>query len=168
MTAMRTMTPLLFLALAAYGGCGTVRSSRDPTADLGRYHTFAWRPAPARRDVAFQRSPAGELVRARIARALWSRGIRESSERPDFLVTYRTRYVQKNEVGNWSYPAFFWGPPGPVTIDEYTEGTLIIDFVDARSGQIFWTGTAAAVLGERDRPDMRKLTAAVDKVMKRF
>jgi hypothetical protein len=161
------ITPLL-LAFAAYGGCLTVRSSTSPTADLSRYRTFAWGHAAARRDVAFERSSGGELVRARVARALWARGIRETRERPDFLVAYRTRFEEKSEVGKWGYPAFFWGPPGPMTIDEYTEGTLIIDFVDARSGQIFWTGSAAAVLGERDRPDMRKLTAAVDKVMKRF
>jgi hypothetical protein len=167
MTAVRTAI-LVLLALAAWSGCVTVRSSTSPSADLGRYHTFAWQPAATRYDATFERSPAGELVRERIARALWQRGIRETSERPDFRVAYRTRFVERREVGDWGYPAFFWGPPGPVTIDEYTEGTLSIDFVDASSGKVFWSGAAAAVVDERASPDMHKLASSFDKVMKRY
>ena len=167
MAPMRMVTPLL-LALAASGGCVTVHSHTNPRADLGSYRTFAWQPASTRRDVTFERSLGGEVVRARVAHALAARGIRETREQPSFLVAYRTQFEQRSGVGAWGYPAYFWGPPGPVTIDEYSEGELIIDFVDARSGEIFWTGTAAAVLDERQQPDMHRLTSVVDKMMKRY
>lgn len=152
-------------------GCVTVRSSTSPSANLAHYRTFAWyaSPTPTVQQTAFERSPAGELVRDRIARDLRARGIRESPDRPDFFVAYHTRLQQRLDVNDWGYPTVFWGaPPGPVSIDEYTQGTLVVDFIDPKSGQIFWRGTATAVVDHPENPNMQKLAGAVDKVMKKY
>ena len=86
MLAIRT----LCLVLLPLAGCITVRSSTSPSANLAHYRTFAWyaSPTPTVQQTAFERSPAGELVRDRIARDLRARGIRESPDRPDFFVAY--------------------------------------------------------------------------------
>jgi len=161
----------LLIPLLALAGCVTVRSSTSPSANLAHYRTFAWyvSPTPTVQQTAFERSPAGGLVRERIARDLHARGIRESPDRPDFFVAYHTRLQQRIDVNDWGYPTVFWGaPPGPVSIDEYTQGTLVVDFIDPKTGQIFWRGTATAVVNHPENPNMQKLATAVDKVMKKY
>jgi hypothetical protein len=159
------------VALFTIAGCVTVRSSTSPSANLAHYRTFAWYPAPTptTRQSEFERSPAGELVRDRIARELGNRGIYERADRPDFFVAYRTRLDQRLAVSEWGYQSAFWGTPGgPAEINEYTEGTLVIDFIDPKSGQIFWRGTAVAAVAHPENPDMNKLASTVDKVMKKY
>ncbi|HEX8950398.1 MAG TPA: DUF4136 domain-containing protein [Polyangia bacterium] len=161
----------MLLVLLAPAACVTVRSSTSPNANLAQYRTFAWyvSPAPTERQQAFDRSPAGELVRDRIARDLADKGIHATSGAPDFFVAYHTRLEQKLDVNDWGYPSVFWGAaPGPVTVDEYTQGTLMVDFIDPKTGQVFWRGTATSVVDHPENPNLQKLASAVDKVMKRY
>ncbi len=164
---MRTIAALLLCA----AGCVTVHSKTSENVDLARYRTFAWYASPTatERQRAFERSPAGDVVRARIAHDLAEKGIHETTATPDFLVAYHTQLEQKVDVDDWGYPSLFWGaPPGPVTYDEYTQGNLVVDFIDPKSGRVFWRGTASAVIDRPDRPNLYKLASAVDKVMKRY
>jgi len=159
------------VVVLAANGCVTVHAKTSANANLEHYRTFAWYayPSPSLRQEAFERSPAGEVVRTRIARDLAQRGIHETRGTPDFLVAYRTQLEQKVDVDDWGYPTLFWGaPPGSVTLDEYTQGNLVVDFIDPKSGQIFWHGTASAVIEHPDNPNLNKLASAVDKVMNRY
>lgn len=163
-------TTILLLATFACAGCVTVRSSTSPGANLAQYHSFAWyqSPTPTEAQLAFERSPAGQLVRDRIAADLAQKGIHPTTENPDFYVAYHTKLEQKTTVSDWGYPGLFWGAPGPARIDEYTQGTLIVDFIDAKSGQIFWRGTAGSAVNHPATPDMNKLASAVDKMMGKY
>ena len=60
------------------------------------------------------------------------------------------------EVTNYGYAyggAYVYGPWGPTAVaapiaevNQYTDGTLILDFVDAQSKKLFWRGTATDTL----------------------
>lgn len=170
MITKRTST-VLMLALAALAGCTTVRGRVTPGANLMQYKTYGWytTPTATQRQRAFEASPAGDTVRLRIAANLADRGIRETNDNPDFLVAFHTKLEQKLDVNDWGYPGLFWGAqPGPVSIDEYTAGTLLVDFIDPRTGQIFWRGTANAIVGQPESPNLNKLSSTVDKIMKKY
>jgi hypothetical protein len=170
MMALRATTALL-LAVWTQSGCVTVRSSTSPSARLAEYHTFAWYDWPTTATTPqspFGRTPAGEVVRARIAQDLARKGIQETRKEPDFIVAYHVWLEQKMDVSDWGYPRLFWGAPGPIRIDEYTVGTLFVDFIDRRTGQIFWRGTASAVMDHPENPNLRKLGSAVDKLMRKY
>jgi hypothetical protein len=53
-------------------------------------------------------------------------------------------------------------------VNEYTQGTLFIDFIDPKTNQVFWRGTASAVVNHPENPNGKKLASAVDKVMKKY
>lgn len=167
MTPMRT-TMALLVALAA--GCVTVHASTSPGANLDHYRTFAWyqSPTPKSAQLAFERSTAGALVRARIARDLAQKGIRETRDDPDFWVAYHRQQTDRVDIRDWGYPGLFWGAPGAVRVDEYSEGALVVDFIDPHTGRIFWRGRASSVLDHAASPDMHKLVAAVDDLMRRY
>lgn len=77
---------------------------------------------------------------------------------PDFLVTYRVSERERVEPVDYAlqqpfaytfdypygYPYSYAYPGwGPVTeLREYTEGTLVLELLDARTGAVFWRGSA--------------------------
>jgi hypothetical protein len=91
------------------------------------------------------------------------KGIAQDTKDPDFLVSYRT-HTEKKKEQRPAYPAFFpysfrgfypypfygyfgyrfpaaYGFPGKVR--EYTEGTLILDILDADTGELVWRGSVS-------------------------
>ncbi len=55
-------------------------------------------------------------------------------------------------------------------MNEYEEGTLLLDFLHPESHQLFWRGSASALISENVTPEERqaKVRAAVEKILERF
>ena len=109
---------------------------------------------------------AQDRIKQAIASELAQRGLRQVEANPDFLVTTHT-YVEKAErtvydsypganyaypyavgyrgrflpinYGYWYTPAYYSQP----RTEQYREGTLIIDFIDARTNNLVWRGSMA-------------------------
>jgi len=170
---MRAMACALALAM---GGCISVSAHKAPGVSLSQYRSFAFYepPSTASQQVAFERSPAGQTIREEIAANLESRGLRPAAagEQADLLVSYHMRTQQRLSYTDWGYPAGWgWGwyggwYPG-FDVSTYTEGTIIIDFVDAHTQQVVWRGTASQVVNHPDNPSPHDLAKATDKVLNR-
>jgi hypothetical protein len=169
------MKTLGFMAVAVAAGfasgCVTVKATTAPQANLSHYRTFSWfqpQTPPKAGTISFEQTPAGQIIRDQISRDLAGKGITETTDNPDFLVAYHSKLQQKLDVSDWGYPGFWWGGPGGVSVNEYTQGTLFIDFIDPKTNQVFWRGTASAVVDHPDTPNEKKLASAVGKVMKKY
>jgi hypothetical protein len=116
-------------------------------------------------------------MQARIEQAvdavLEARGYRKVEENPDFRVGWLGAIEEKVDVDTInSYRGYSRGPWGyPQTyVREYEEGTVIIDIVDGRSGQLVWRGTGQAELSQSSNPEKRqeRLQKVVEKILSRF
>jgi hypothetical protein len=160
--------PVVLLTLAAlplWTGCLTVKAATF--ADYLPCCSFAWRSTAlrSRREQVFTRSPAGDLVRDRVAGALQSRGIPEERNGPALLVDLRVRieeHIDANEVG---YPRIYGSSPGPVVYDAYTTGTVELELTDPRTTQLLWRGTVTGLIDSHRRVDMYKLIKGVDRML---
>jgi hypothetical protein len=161
---------LMAAALGLLGACVTTSATTSPNANLGQYRTFSFfEPTNANpKQLAFERSPAGQVVRDRVASDLQSKGLTQSADNPDLVVAYHTKTEQKTDVTDWGYGGYYWGGPGGVTVDQYTQGTLLIDLIDPKTKQVVWRGTASAIVNHPDNPDTGKIASAVDKLMKKY
>jgi hypothetical protein len=109
---------------------------------------------------------AQDHIKQAIASELAKRGMREVQTSPDVLVTthtyveraertvydsypgpnyaypyavgYRGRFLPIN-YGSWYTPAYYQTP----RTEQYREGTLIIDFIDAHTNNLVWRGSMA-------------------------
>jgi hypothetical protein len=109
---------------------------------------------------------AQDRIKQAIASELAKRGLRQVESNPDFLVTTHT-YVEKAErtvydsypgpnyaypyavgyrgrflpinYGSWYTPAYYQAP----RTEQYREGTLVLDFIDARTNNLVWRGSMA-------------------------
>lgn len=180
---MTIRTPLLVIAALAFAlpGCSSfqVHSDYNPEVDFGQYGTYAWLPRPTDGD----RSPQNDgLLYQRIERAvnanLAAKGMRLVDDQADasLLVTEHIDVEQKLRVNttNYGYGYGRWGYYGggyqQTNVDQYEEGTLMLDFIDAKSKELVWRGTAQSRLQKLKTPEERnkRVREAVDAILERY
>ncbi len=161
----RSTTRLMMLALFVAAGCSGITTNANvaPGANLAKYHTYAWAPRPGDQ----MESPGEQQVRAALQRDLAQKGIvPATTQPPDFLVAYHARQQEKIEAT----PGYGWGYGwyGYPAFETYTQGTLIVDFVDPQTNQVFWRGTASGVVEHPNNPDLAKIDKAVAKLINQY
>ncbi|MGV8843183.1 MAG: DUF4136 domain-containing protein [Pseudomonas sp.] len=153
---------LLLVALLALSACQSVstNSDYDPARDFSAYRSWSWQ-APA-----VQYAPAdprldSDLTTARIRQAvaeqLDQRGLRpaQPGSAADLrvqvwmLVEQRQEQFSSGYGGAWNGPwGGYWG--GPAYIEtrtlNYQVGTLQIDLIDGKDGQLVWRGSGERTL----------------------
>ena len=153
---MRSVFAMVVLALSV-AGCGLgIAAGADyrPGTSFGGYTTYAWDDDAIRRggDVRLENNPYfEEHLFVAVASALESRGIREAEADPDLLAHYHLSVEDHIEVYE-ADPASGYPPPRPgappgTEVVQYEEGTFILHFVDARTGQNLWIGWAQGDIG---------------------
>jgi hypothetical protein len=101
------------------------------------------------------------------------RGIAKS-DNPDLLVVYHIGTQEKIQVTDWGYrySDYYWGYGGrQIDVHQFTEGTLVIDLIDAESKNLVWrgTGTGAVEKSQRSPEEIQaKIDEVVHKIMKSF
>lgn len=168
---MERWREFLAIALFATAGCSgiTANSNTAPGANLGNYRTYGWYQPPS----GEMQSVAEQEVRSALERELAQKGlVPATTEPPDFLVAYHATKQQKVSVtpsygpygyGYWGYR---WGSFPDVST--YTEGTLIVDFIDPKTNQVFWRGSAQGVVEHPNNPDLHRIDTAVAKLVKQY
>ena len=151
----------LAAAAALLAGCSTlkVNTQYDPAAPYPKFKRYAWlATTPGAEQAATIRDPAVRvLVIDAVDRELQRRGFVRTTpdENPDFFVSVIGWAKDQVEITNYGYayaPSYVYGPFGPTPyaaavpaaqVNQYTEGTLVLDFVDAQTRKLFWRGTAS-------------------------
>lgn len=181
---MRTTKKIsLFMALVLIGGCATVQVSQDydPATDFARYRSFSWAPGPTpeNKDVLLNNQFMDRRIRKSVETTLTAKGLSYTPDnQPDILVTYHISVRTRIEVdaynsgfgwygyrrSAWGYPYPYWGGIDYQTVvRQYEEGTLIIDFSDARNNTLIWRGIGTRRVTQYSDPE--KTTAAVNETV---
>jgi hypothetical protein len=164
---MNTRSLLHLAAVLLIAGCGaTVRSTVAPNANLGQYHTYSFFTPGYRANTP--ETPAEQQLREALRSNLTQKGLTEAPAgvQPDFEIAYHVKEQQKLDVNTVGYG--FWGWYGGTYVTSYTEGTLIVDFIDPRNNNVFWRGTASDVVNNPATPDLNKLDKAVAKLVNQY
>ncbi|MFP2910425.1 DUF4136 domain-containing protein [Pyxidicoccus sp. 3LFB2] len=185
--ARRLATVLLLLGMSGCSGISTT-TDYDPASvsKVDAYRTYAWLPMPTGADPRVYNPLVGKRVMEAVDRELASRGYRQVDQNPDFKLGWHGAIDQKLDTTTMDYAyGYAWdpwyGPMSPgmgvggagvpyTTVDEYEEGTLVLDVVDAPSNKLVWRGTAQGVLSENPSEQQRqeRTHAAVEKILEKF
>jgi uncharacterized protein DUF4136 len=174
------MKPITVVAsvvlLVTSSGCAawTVKSETVARADFARYQTYQWNTPPS----ASADLLADQRIRDQVGAQLAARGIQPAApgQRPDFLVDYRVltgarvQTIVNNVVPyapGASVPTVY--PPFPASATyTYQDQALVLDFIDARSGRVFWRGYASYVLEKPAAASTTKTQQAVGKILRKY
>lgn len=158
------------MLLAACATVPTVHTQSALNLDLTRYSTFGFVKHPGTDRGNYRSFTTQDLERA-VTRQMQARGFHESAQ-PQLLIDFHTS-VQNKVEGNWASPGYGWGwgwgwrggwgpywgapgwwGPGPWgfgyggwgAVQTYSEGTLTISVIDAKTQDAIWSGSAVALI----------------------
>jgi hypothetical protein len=175
---------LLVLPLAAMlAGCGggfSTHADVDPEAEFTGWRTYRWaeRTEQGKEDRRVYNYAVEGRVKNGVNRALEARGFREdNTAQPDFLVGWHGFIQgQANFTVISSYYEYSWGwySPGYVSsqtyLNNWKEGTLMIDIVDAQKNALVWRGLGTGTMGKAEGPEelQKAMDEATEKILRDF
>jgi hypothetical protein len=174
-------TCTIALAMLGLVGCaGThVATDYDHRANFGKYQTYSLQ----RGKVVDHDAPGtpDTLVEDRIQHAIMSelnaKGLRPAQPgKSDLIATYNASKRTKVQLesawdgGYWGVGLDGWAWDGPgydnVWLDEYQEGTLVIDLIDSNTKKLVWRAVAKA--DDEKFRTAKFIDKAVDKAMDKY
>lgn len=161
----------LALLLAACSSAPTIRSERDAGAEFSRYATFGFFE-PVGTDRAGYETLVTQALKAATRRELEARGYRYAESGAELLVNFNAQLADKVDVvppqppvpasGYYGYRSYVTWRDYGVIVDQYQEGTLNIDVVDARQQKLIWEGVAIGRVTEKVQ---RNRAQAIDRAV---
>ncbi|WP_028890608.1 DUF4136 domain-containing protein [Tenacibaculum sp. 47A_GOM-205m] len=148
---------LLFLPVIALliTSCSSVKvmTDYDTKADFREYKTFAFYKT------GIDKAQISDLDKKRIMRAveseLLAKGMTKSAT-PDILVSMFTKSRERININDnnfgwgagygWGWNPWMWGGANRLNVNQYTEGTLFLDIIDAKNKELVWQGIGTGAL----------------------
>lgn len=162
MLKIRPTLPVFLLGFALLAGCTSgpdIRTDHDPNVDFSQFKTYNFFD-PLGIDNPGYTTIYSTIFKNAISREMEARGYTKS-DNPDLLMNVSARLQDKTKVTTYNDPSPYygyrrgyygaWGGYGYNTsthVDQYTEGTVNIDMVDARAKQMVWEGVAVGRIKE--------------------
>lgn len=155
-------------ALSAASHAQAVQTDFDRSFDFARLRTF---------DFAIQRRPLGDplaqdpLNDGRIRAALESRlaaggYAKAEGSRADFAIAYYVTTRNAFNVQDYGYGPPRWFGRRDIRVDQYQEGTLMVDIIDLNTRQLVWRGRATGTVELKGIE--KKVNKSVEKLVNQF
>jgi hypothetical protein len=172
-------------AAVLVGGCAGIKVGQDydVKTDFTSLKTYAWQSTVQAKtgDVRVDNTLLDDRIRKAVDDRLAQKGYRKTAGGiPDFRVAYSYQIRRKvgsegvqtgigvGVGGSGSFGGVGLGTGGGV--NEYDEGTLVIDFLDAANGDLLWRGTGSRRLVETTDPEKatRRVNETVERILEQF
>ncbi|MDX6183111.1 DUF4136 domain-containing protein [Flavobacterium sp. Fl-77] len=173
---MKILKLVPFFLLLILTSCSTVSvySDYDKKVDFAPYKTYAFFKS------GIDKVEISDLDKRRILRAIddqmQAKGFTKS-ENPDLLINIFTKSREQVDVNQfnagWGYGwGFGWNPfmmyGGQTTVSTSTEGTLFIDFIDAKKKEMIWQGEGIGTLTKNVDKKDEKVAEFVTKILAQY
>jgi hypothetical protein len=175
------------VAVLVVAGCATVPridTVQAPNTDYSRYQTFSY-VSPLGTDRAGYASIISQQLVFSTRREMELRNFDyvANPEAADLLLNFNAQLNEQIRTIDVVEPTFgptFWdyrfgmyttwpSYSHSTSIDQFTEGTVVIDLIDAEAERMIWEGTATGRVTERTRRDAaEELDSAVKSIFDRF
>ena len=167
MRAVRTLiTSSLFLLVCAVGALAqTVQTDYDHNFNLSKLKTYTFAQQVRRPGDPLAASPINDRrIHDALDSQLRANGMADGSQ-PDFVISYfvttRKNFdIQDNRLG------FFQRMGGSINVNQITEGTIVVVFVDSASNQEVWRGYVSGTINPKDLD--KDVNKGITKLVQKF
>ena len=176
------LAAILALSAAGCSSTPTAYVNADPTVDFSQYTSYGFMPTLST-DKENYESMESNFLKVAVAQELDKRGL-IYSESPDLLVNFYIHTKEKIRSRStpttgayYGYRAGYYDPWGGYgahvgyeqRIEQYTEGTLNIDVVDAKEEKLVWEGAIGGRITDKRIQNMGQTIDIADAaIMKGF
>ncbi|WP_025608877.1 DUF4136 domain-containing protein [Pontibacter actiniarum] len=180
---------LCFLLLAGCAPSVQVATDYDRSANFGQFQTFSFfqdRPSEPR-DAAVNFDTSLDLyLRNAIRQSLGNQGLRFDTTNPDLKVAYDVTVNTETEVNtNYAYaPGFGYGysywygyrynygfnrfPTTYRTVNQYKEGTVVVDLINPDTNELVWRGVGEAAVDMSGGIEQEKINTIVSNILQKY
>ena len=152
-------------------GCSTiaVTTNHDSSANFDTYRNYAWSAGmkPFSGDIKPEfESVIGERIKAAVEKELDEKHFAKlEPERASMFVAYHVVLTDKNYTPEeYSSHQF----DRDMADNDFKQGTLIIDFIDAEDGRLIWRGSATGAVTREPSESGNKAKEAVRKILLKY
>jgi N-acyl-D-aspartate/D-glutamate deacylase len=165
---MRTIaiSVLLILSLCVTGlAAAEVKSDYDRAFDMSRLQSFRFADHSRRspKDALASDELAAKRLHSAIQNNLVGLGMQQQATGADFEVFYFATLRNQAQVTTSGRPR--WGM-GAVWVDQYVQGTVVVQFLDAKSGELIWRGFVTDAVDPAKSEE--KINKGIKKLIDRF
>ena len=178
---LRLQAMALAAGVLAMAGCAAgITRDYNPSVQFSQYRTFAMVSRPD----SMSHQLVDDRIREDVAFQLRRKGLTQTRrDQADLFVGYGIVDRTHREVYQsgwpwgpaWGWRYYRWGVAWPVDtqreINRYTDGTVVVSLVDAKTRRVVWQGQAADVLrlpvGNPDKAS-DQLSQAVARIFAKF
>jgi hypothetical protein len=161
--------------LAAACSTVSVTTDYDRATSFDQYRTYTLTPSPT---PTLPLSPSGEnALRDSLRQNLAAHGLSEVPKDADLHVVPHVSTKERVVVhhsGDWAYRGhpyaygrYMTDPLLVQDISQYTEGSLILDFVDAKTQKLVFRGAGTAIVSD-PKTNAERIREAVEKIVQEF
>lgn len=164
---------LLFGAIA----CSSVSTTSDynPDADFASYKSFCIYDGVIKDSELESKPLAKKRIFEAITNEMQKKGLTLSdSTNASLLIYVHAGTTEKMNVTDYGYGYGGWWGPYPygknIDVSYYTQGSLMIDFVDNSKDELVWAGIGTAALQDQGTPEERQafIDEAVAKIISQY
>ncbi len=152
-------------------------SNYDRSVDFSSYRTFGFY-SPLGTDAAGYESLVTQTLKSAVQREMESRGYAYAETGGDLLINFNGKLQEQTRVTQTPAPPMYYGYRRGLysgwggyetSVDQYTQGTLNIDMVDAKRKQLVWEGVAVGRVTDKTRADREAvLRSAVTEIFAKY
>ncbi len=141
----------------------------SPTlADLTSYKTFDWMPRPHAILIVNEgrRGQVEKLLKESVNEQLTARGFSQKADSPDLLISY----LVGAQLTNTDDSSDKFGEQNNPAAQQYSEGAILLDFVDAKTRELLWRVAAFGLEDSSPTPEKNKeiIEKTVERMFKKF
>ena len=174
MKAIQFLFAALLFTMVSCGSMVSVNADYDKNVDFSNYKTFAYYKT------GIDKVEISDLDKRRILYAIDQQMLAKGftkSENPDLLINIFTKSREQVSVNQfnagWGYGwGWGWNPfmmgGQQTTVISSTEGTLYIDFIDAKKKEMIWQGEGTGVLTKNTHKKEERINEFVAKIVAQY
>ena len=164
MKTRRLVLVLIFSICVTSCSSVTIDDYFFKTADLTSYKTFDWLSRPhAMLIVKEGRGQVEKLLKESVNKQLTARGLSQKADSPDLLISYLVGAELTNTDD-------FSDKVGERTAQQYSEGAILLDFLDGKTRELLWRVAAFGIEDRNPTPERNKeiIEKTVERMFKNF
>ena len=163
---MMSVMGILIGLLAASAQAQSVQTDYDRSFNFSNLKTFGFSvQSRSATDPLANDSLNDGRIKAAVESQLIANGYRTDGN-PDFVVVYYVTTKNKLSVQDFGYGPPRWFGGRNISVNQSSEGTLLVDFIDTKTNQVIWRGRASGTL-EMKGVD-KKISKSVEKLIKQY
>lgn len=165
----------LVALVLAVSSCTSVSVTTDAAEDVdfSAYRTFDWMPVPAGLYAGARVGPTlDNRIRRAVETQLVLKGLQQvlEGQKPDLLIAYHAsarETFDRAYYDSWGYGRLGRWRGGTVVVDTQTEGSLVVDLIDAPQNALVWRGKASGVISN-PRDAEKRVFEAVERIFTHY